>query len=80
MVKLKKGAKKVTAAAAEPEPEPLLYDVDAACKILGGISKPMVYRLVQTGELRPVKVGSRSMFTMEELQRFVRENQVGSSA
>jgi excisionase family DNA binding protein len=78
MVKLKKkGAHKV------PEPEeiePLLYDVDQACRILGGISKPMVYRLVQTGELRPVKVGSRSMFTMEELQRFVRENQVESPA
>lgn len=59
----------------EEEPEPLLYDADAAAKILGGISKAMVYRYVQHGELHPVKLGSRTLFTMEELQRFVRERQ-----
>jgi excisionase family DNA binding protein len=59
----------------EEEPEPLLYDADAAAKILGGISKAMVYRYVQHGELHPVKLGSRTLFTMEELQRFVRDRQ-----
>jgi excisionase family DNA binding protein len=59
----------------EEEPEPLLYDADAAAKILGGISKAMVYRYVQHGELNPVKLGSRTLFTMEELQRFVRDRQ-----
>lgn len=62
------------------EPEPLLYDAEAAAKILGGISLAMVYRYVQYGELRPVKLGSRSLFTMDELKRFVRERQEASRA
>jgi hypothetical protein len=57
------------------EPEPLLYDADAAARILGGISKAMVYRYVQHKQLHPVKLGTRTMFTMAELQRFVRERQ-----
>jgi predicted DNA-binding transcriptional regulator AlpA len=61
----------------EPEPEPLLYNADVAARILGGISVSMVYRYVQTKELRPVKLGSRTLFTMEELQRFVRAKQGG---
>jgi hypothetical protein len=57
------------------EPEPLLYDADAAARILGGISKAMVYRYVQYKQLHPVKLGTRTLFTMAELQRFVRERQ-----
>jgi hypothetical protein len=64
----------------EPEPEeepeevpPLLYSAEDAARMLGGISRAMVYRYVQFGQLHPVKLGSRSMFTLEELQRFVRE-------
>jgi predicted DNA-binding transcriptional regulator AlpA len=57
------------------EPEPLLYSAEAAARILGGISTSTLYRYVQTEELHPVKLGSRSMFTMEELQRFVRAKQ-----
>jgi len=64
----------------EPEPqpeEPLLYNADAAARLLGGISTSMVYRLVQTKQLRPVKLGHRTMFTKEELQRFVKMKQRG---
>ena len=57
------------------ESEQILYDVNAAAKILGGISKAMVYRYVQYGQLKPVKLGSRTLFTMEDLQRFVQERQ-----
>jgi len=57
------------------ESEQIHYDVNAAAKILGGISKAMVYRYVQYGQLKPVKLGSRTLFTMGELQRFVREQQ-----
>jgi len=63
----------------EPEPElldeadvPLLYSAEGAARILGGISKAMVYRYVQHGELHPVKLGTRTMFTREELERFVK--------
>lgn len=57
------------------EPEPLLYNAEVAARILGGISVSMVYRYVQTGELLPVKLGSRSLFTMAELERFVQVKQ-----
>lgn len=59
----------------EEEPEPLLYDAEAAARILGGISVSTLYRFVQRDQLHPVKLGYRSMFTLEELQRFVREQQ-----
>jgi excisionase family DNA binding protein len=57
------------------KPEPILYNVADACFMLGKISKPMLYRLVHNKELIPVKIGSRSLFTLEELQRYVRERQ-----
>lgn len=63
------------AAPTEDRPQPLLYNVADACFILGNISKQMLYRLINTKQIRPVKIGSRSMFTMEELQRFVRSEQ-----
>jgi excisionase family DNA binding protein len=63
----------------EPEPEepapvdtPLLYSADDAARMLGGISKAMVYRYVQNGELQPIKLGARTLFSREELERFVR--------
>jgi hypothetical protein len=79
-------ARKLVRSQPEPEPEPLpeelpeeppplLYDADAAARILGGISKAMVYRYVQNKELHPVKLGSRTLFTMAELQRFVKEHE-----
>jgi Helix-turn-helix domain len=57
----------------EWRPTPLLYNVTDACFILGNISKQMLYRLIHLGLIEPVKIGTRSLFTMEELQRFVDE-------
>jgi excisionase family DNA binding protein len=57
----------------EPEGDVLLYNVEDVCRMLGGISKPMVYRWVEQGELHPIKLGRRSMFTLDEIQRFVKE-------
>jgi predicted DNA-binding transcriptional regulator AlpA len=62
----------------EPPPEehpPLLYDADAAARMLGGVSTAMVYRFVQHGKLHPIKLGRRSMFTLKELQRFIAEQE-----
>jgi excisionase family DNA binding protein len=64
----------------EPEPEepapvediPLLYSADDAARMLGGISKAMVYRFVQNKELHPIKLGARTLFSREELERFVK--------
>jgi hypothetical protein len=59
----------------EPKPEwkptPLLYNVADACFILGKISKQMIYRLIHLGRLLPVHIGTRSLFTMGELERYV---------
>jgi hypothetical protein len=52
-------------------PTPLLYNVTDTCYILGKISKQMLYRLINSDQLHPKKVGTRCMFTMEELERYV---------
>ena len=54
-------------------PTPLLYDISDSCFILGRISKAKLYRLIQLRKIHPIKLGTRSMFTMEELERFVSE-------
>jgi excisionase family DNA binding protein len=64
----------------EPEPEepapvediPLLYSADDAAKLLGGISRALLYRYVQNKELHPIKLGARTLFSREELERFVK--------
>jgi predicted DNA-binding transcriptional regulator AlpA len=53
--------------------EPILYNTDDACFMLGKISKPMLYRLITTKKLHPIKLGSRSMFTKAELLRYIKE-------
>jgi hypothetical protein len=58
---------------AEWRPTPLLYNVADACFILGKISKQMLYRLIHLKQVHPVKIGTRSLFTMAELERFVEE-------
>jgi len=57
----------------EEDPEPLLYSAEAAAKVLGGISVGLLQRLVTQGKLHPIKLGRRTMFSIEDLQRFVRE-------
>lgn len=59
--------------AEESAVEPILYNTDDACLMLGKISKPMLYRLISTKQIHPIKVGSRSMFTKQELERYVRQ-------
>ena len=73
-------AEDVEPEAQEWKPTPLLYDVADACFILGKISKQMLYRLIHLHQIRPVKIGTRSLFTMEELDRFVREREQESLA
>ena len=54
-------------------PQPLLYNMADACFMLGKISKQMMYRLIKIKQIFPVKIGTRSVFTLEELERFVAE-------
>ena len=62
----------------ETRPEPLLYNVPDACFILGNISKQSLYRLINLNLVHPVKIGTRSLFTKEELERFVRDAEQGA--
>lgn len=62
----------------ETRPQPLLYNVADACFILGNISKQMLYRLIHLDRIHPVKIGTRSLFTMEELERYVHQQQAES--
>jgi excisionase family DNA binding protein len=58
----------------EPQPDPtapLLHDVAESCRLLGGISRPTLYRLIRIGDLNPVKIGARTYISHDELMRYV---------
>ncbi len=50
--------------------EPLLVPVTEACRLLS-VSRTVVYELIARGELRPIKVGARTLFAASELERYV---------
>ncbi len=35
------------------------------------ISKATLYKIIKSGEIKPVKIGKRTLFTEEELNRFI---------
>lgn len=45
------------------------YSVTETCFTLG-ISRSQLYKLVSVGDIRPVKIGSRTLFTDREIERF----------
>jgi len=45
------------------------YSVPETCYTLG-ISRSQLYKLVAVGDIRPVKIGSRTLFTGREIERF----------
>lgn len=50
----------------------LLVDVDAAAKLLGGINRQTIYRLVRRGELPAVRIGPKMIrFSPEELRKWI---------
>jgi predicted DNA-binding transcriptional regulator AlpA len=52
-------------------PARLLVPINDACKTLGGITRPTIYRLINARELDRVKIGTRSFVTVESLRDFV---------
>lgn len=48
----------------------LLYRIDEAAKLLA-ISRSAVYELISSGQLRKLKIGSRSCIAAAELHRFI---------
>jgi excisionase family DNA binding protein len=49
--------------------EPLLT-IGAVCELLG-VSKPTLYRLIQCGELVPIRVSKRPRFSPEEIRLYL---------
>ncbi len=49
----------------------LLYSIAETTEVLGGMSRSTLYEKIATGEIRPVKVGRRTYFTHDELERYV---------
>lgn len=52
---------------------PLFYSRPDACAMLGGIGNTKFYELVKAGRLRIVKLGTRTLVSAAELQRFAAE-------
>jgi hypothetical protein len=50
--------------------EPALADKHTACRILAGISLRSLMQLVAEGRLNARKLGSRTVFEVDELRRF----------
>jgi predicted DNA-binding transcriptional regulator AlpA len=51
-----------------------LISANQAMKFLGGISKTSLWRLTKKGSLKIVDVGGRTMFDIDELNRFITLN------
>lgn len=49
----------------------LAYTLPDAGQLLGGLSRNSVYRLVETGKLRLVKVGGRSLIPASDIFRLI---------
>jgi|GEM_PF-2318382 len=45
------------------------YSVSETCFFLG-ISRSQLYKLIAVGDIRPVKIGSRTLFSSREIDRF----------
>jgi excisionase family DNA binding protein len=51
-------------------PARLLHDIEEARQLLGGIGRSTLYKAIQGGRLKPVKIGARTMLPRTELERF----------
>ena len=50
--------------------EPALTDKETACAMLAGIAERKLMQLVAEGQLNARKLGSRTVFEVDELRRF----------
>lgn len=51
--------------------EALLVSGSDACNSLGKISRTTLYRLIKSGCIQQVKIGSKSLITKESIDKFV---------
>ena len=58
----------------------MLFDIPETGQELR-VGRTTVYELIKTGELRPIRIGKRTLIPREELERFIAERQqVGGDA
>lgn len=58
-------------------PDQPLYDIPHTGKLLGGISRVSVYRLINRGKLKLVKLGTSSRITAGSIQAYLDEVEAG---
>lgn len=51
-------------------PAPLAHRIPDACRRLG-VGRSSLYELIKSGEIRSIKIGSRTLIPEEDLQRIV---------
>lgn len=50
---------------------PILLDIPTTREALGGISRSKLYAMIWAGQIDPVKIGRRTMFRRETVERIV---------
>lgn len=53
--------------------EPLGLSIPDTGKALGGSSRNTIYRLINRGKLKKVKIGARSLVTVESIKAYAAE-------
>lgn len=56
-----------------------LYTVEEACEYLGGIVKSTLYKYMSDQSLESIKMRGRRMFTREQLDNFIRSQELLAS-
>ena len=65
---------------AEPRmSERLLYTIDSARELLGGLARSYLYELLARGVIRSVKVGRRRLIARQDLEEFVERLREGAA-
>jgi excisionase family DNA binding protein len=63
---------------AEQETDIVLWTTKTACQKLGGIHRATLYRLINNGTLKAVKVGSRTMIVASSVRKFLANQLTGA--
>ena len=76
-MKKQKSKRQAAAQPATITPAPLIgaLKVPATCAYLGGMHKNTLYRLVQRGLIRPSRGTRHLLFSVAELNRYLRDSQ-----
>ncbi len=54
-------------------PERILYPINEARRLLGGVCRATLYKLIDDGELRTVRLGRRRLVPADEINRLAQE-------